>query len=586
MTTATGKIKDGGFGLNYPMLTRENYTAWEIKMKVFMQAHGVWHAIDFKDPKKPMEERTDKIAMAAIYQAIPKDVLLSIAEKATTKEAWDAIKTLCPGAERVKRAKRLLRDVPSQFLSIASTIEQFGDLDKMSMKKVVGSLKAHEECLKGQSEPVYGGQLMLIEAEWQKRENMEGQLLLTREEWVKRSNSLARNNRGEYRSREGDRVARDRTKTQDDEPALLMVECQKKGLFLNEVHTSPQLNEDSSGKQGDSNFWYLDNRAMKIQGKGTVTFKCKNGEERTLREAYDEHGKLLMKVKRSGNRSWYSSTLHRSIHAPIKWRGGTAKSDSGPHGKKLLEKHGTVIILVGEAIRHSVYILNLLPTRALPDQTPYEALTVSKLDDRSRAIINIGKEPGVKGYRLYDPVTKSVHVSRDMVFAKNQKWPWTQHDKEESIQQSYFTVLLKEPVSAHDNEFKDTGLSTPITNHTGGYNSESSEMGSAQSGAEHSRYGGDGIGRRTDANRSGKIGQLQPGLKEKRMENEMEAIEKNETWTLTELPPSQKSIDLKWIFKLKWDTKGEIIKYKPRIVAKGYVKEQGVYFDEIFTPVT
>ncbi|KAL8116626.1 hypothetical protein AgCh_022972 [Apium graveolens] len=215
-------------------------------------------------------------------------------------------------------------------------------------------------------------------------------------------------------------------------------------------------------------------------------------------------------------RSWYSSTLHRSIHAPIKWRGGTAKSDSGPHGKKLLEKHGTVIILVGEAIRHSVYILNLLPTRALPDQTPYEALTVS----------------------------------------------------------------------AHDNEFKDTGLSTPITNHTGGYNSESSEMGSAQSGAEHSRYGGDGIGRRTDANRSGKIGQLQPGLKEKRMENEMEAIEKNETWTLTELPPSQKSIDLKWIFKLKWDTKGEIIKYKPRIVAKGYVKEQGVYFDEIFTPVT
>ncbi|KAL8116625.1 hypothetical protein AgCh_022971 [Apium graveolens] len=70
------------------------------------------------------------------------------------------------------------------------------------------------------------------------------------------------------------------------------------------------------------------------------------------------------------------------------------------------------------------------------------------------------------------------------------------------------------------------------------------------------------------------------------MEKEIEAIEKNETWTLTELPPSQKSIDLKWIFKLKRDTKGEIIKYKTRIVAKGYVKEQGVDFDEILTPVT
>lgn len=70
------------------------------------------------------------------------------------------------------------------------------------------------------------------------------------------------------------------------------------------------------------------------------------------------------------------------------------------------------------------------------------------------------------------------------------------------------------------------------------------------------------------------------------MEQELEAIEKNETWQLTELPPGKKVIGLKWVFKLKKDTKGQIIKYKARVVAKGYVQRQGVDFEEIFAPVT
>lgn len=32
------KVKGGSIGLSYPMLTRSNYTAWALKMKVFMQA--------------------------------------------------------------------------------------------------------------------------------------------------------------------------------------------------------------------------------------------------------------------------------------------------------------------------------------------------------------------------------------------------------------------------------------------------------------------------------------------------------------------------------------------------------------------
>lgn len=51
-----------------------------------------------------------------------------------------------------------------KFLQIASAIEQFGDLEKMSVEEVVGSLKAHEERIRGQNE-VNNGQLMHTEEE-------------------------------------------------------------------------------------------------------------------------------------------------------------------------------------------------------------------------------------------------------------------------------------------------------------------------------------------------------------------------------------------------------------------------------------
>lgn len=70
------------------------------------------------------------------------------------------------------------------------------------------------------------------------------------------------------------------------------------------------------------------------------------------------------------------------------------------------------------------------------------------------------------------------------------------------------------------------------------------------------------------------------------MKLEMEAVEKNNTWELTSLPPGRKAIGLKWVYKIKRDANGEIIKHKARIVAKGYVHKQGVDFEEVFAPVT
>lgn len=55
------------------------------------------------------------------------------------------------------------------------------------------------------------------------------------------------------------------------------------------------------------------------------------------------------------------------------------------------------------------------------------------------------------------------------------------------------------------------------------------------------------------------------------MHNEIESIEINETWELTQLPLVHKVIGLKWIYKLKRDAEGNVVKHKARLVAKGSV---------------
>jgi hypothetical protein len=42
---------------------------------------------------------------------------------------------------------------------------------------------------------------------------------------------------------------------------------------------------------------------------------------------------------------------------------------------------------------------------------------------------------------------------------------------------------------------------------------------------------------------------------------------------------------LKWVFKLKHDEHGDVVKHKARLVAKGYVQRQCIDFDEVFTSV-
>ncbi|GJY20493.1 ribonuclease H-like domain-containing protein [Tanacetum coccineum] len=69
------------------------------------------------------------------------------------------------------------------------------------------------------------------------------------------------------------------------------------------------------------------------------------------------------------------------------------------------------------------------------------------------------------------------------------------------------------------------------------------------------------------------------------MNNEMEALFRNNTWILTDLLVNRKTIGCKLLFKIKYKSSGEIERYKARLLSKGFSHREGIDYEETFSLV-
>ncbi|GJR93352.1 retrovirus-related pol polyprotein from transposon TNT 1-94 [Tanacetum coccineum] len=69
------------------------------------------------------------------------------------------------------------------------------------------------------------------------------------------------------------------------------------------------------------------------------------------------------------------------------------------------------------------------------------------------------------------------------------------------------------------------------------------------------------------------------------MQEELNELKRLKVWELIPRPDKVMVITLKWIYKVKMDELGGILKNKARLVAHGYRQEEGIDFEELFAPV-
>ena len=69
------------------------------------------------------------------------------------------------------------------------------------------------------------------------------------------------------------------------------------------------------------------------------------------------------------------------------------------------------------------------------------------------------------------------------------------------------------------------------------------------------------------------------------MNEEIEVIEKNNTWQLVDRPKDKEIIRVKWIYKLKFNSDGSVQRNKAMLVSKGYSQQLGIDYNETFAPI-
>jgi hypothetical protein len=112
----------------------------------------------------------------------------------------------------------------------------------------------------------------------------------------------------------------------------------------------------------------------------------------------------------------------------------------------MLKGRGIPSMFWGKAVTMAVYLLNHSSTRTIENATPYERWhgttpdlhhlcvfrcvvhvktarpNLKKFEDRNTKMVMLGYEPGSKAYKVFDPLTQRVHVTRDAVFDKAASW--------------------------------------------------------------------------------------------------------------------------------------------------------------------
>lgn len=107
-----------------PQLTGTNYHEWSLVMQVSLKALKQWNAMEAVSKDRGKDQRT----LAMIIRIVPPKLKAMLAVKQqTAKEAWEAVKMMRVGEDRVKEAsrQRLLKEFENLQFKDGELIDDF-----------------------------------------------------------------------------------------------------------------------------------------------------------------------------------------------------------------------------------------------------------------------------------------------------------------------------------------------------------------------------------------------------------------------------------------------------------------------------
>jgi hypothetical protein len=325
-----------------------------------------------------------------------------------------------------------------------------------------------------------------------------------------------------------------------------------------------------------------------------------------------------------------------------------------------------------EAVANAIYIMNRTPTAVVHGMTLEEKFTGkkpdvshlrvfgyiayvhvpdekrSKLDPKAEKCIFIGYSLEQKGYRCFNPSTRKLQVSRDIVFDEMVSWypplkiangKARNGDVPSNVEQESQLISgpQKSPISGSNNtpwkrrlRFSNiVDVSSQTSPRNPCVDDESSDL--EKSVGEESRIpsvttlgaqmakkalktpnNNNGVRRSTRVKYLIQkltydgfvahhytymvkvIQEVEPTCFEQAvgnskwdnaMDEDMAALDANAIWELVALPKDKKAIGCKWVYKVKHNAYGSVSRYKARLVAKGYAQIYGINYEETYSPV-
>jgi hypothetical protein len=261
---------------------------------------------------------------------------------------------------------------------------------------------------------------------------------------------------------------------------------------------------------------------------------------------------------------------------------------------------------------------------------------VDKLADRSCTRVFIGYTEGAKAYRILDPTARQVCTARDIVFDEARGWDWTEttgappaanfiveyiyagasgaaarpaSPRAPSSPTPSIRTLAAPPSTPVTTPSPQSGAAsvagpaapppefvTPLEN-----DEERLDAAHGESPVRYRDYDNiigagehvSGLAARNlieelnlmSTGESCTFAKAEQDAAWQAAVQEIDSVKRNQTWELADLPQGHRAITLKWVYKLKRNEAGDIVKHKARLVARGFVQQKGIDFDEVFTPV-